>query len=266
MRSKLGRALCGIALAAVLAVGTAGAAPASSNLVLSILVGNTRADTHIVPTQQTETVKSLHFKAGLNIENSGPDPAQTVRVRLQLSDGLHWGTDLPDATENCTSTPTTANCAAPFALDSNDLSRRAIGWGWDVIAVAPADYALTAEVVESSSSDPDPSDNSSSATAHVTQTVAVGSVKLRPARPKAGSSVTAQVAVTEGGDAITPSGVVCAGKIGARRVPSVAGFSSGRATCRFGPLRSIRGKILRGSVTVVAAAVQVRKTFLVKLL
>jgi hypothetical protein len=265
MGSRVSSAIVGAVLAAGLAAGTVGAAPASSNLILSLLVGTKRTDMHILPNHQTESVKSLHFKLGINVESIGPDVAAGVRVRFHLPEGLRWGTDLPDPSENCTSTATTADCEPGFPLDANDLSKRAVGWGWDVVATAAGDYALSGEVVASASSDPDTSDNSAEATVHVTQAVSVGSVKLLPAKPKAGSVVTARVAVSAGGGMITPTAVFCAGKVGAQRVPSVARFSLGRASCRFGPARSARGKTLQGSVTVVAAGVTVRKTFVVKL-
>jgi len=260
------RSVFGLAvLAAALAAGTAGAAPASSNLILDILVGNTRSDAHIVPRHQNETVTSLRFKVGVNVETIGPDVAADVRVRLHLPEGLHWGADLPDPTENCTSTATTADCQPGFPLDANDLSRRATGWGWDVTADAPGDYALSAEVVQSSAPDPDTSDNSSQVTVHVTRAVSIGGVKISPARPKAGAVVTARVAVTAGGDAITPTSVRCAGKVGGKTVSSRAASSGGRATCSFRPARSAKGKTLHGSVTVVAAGATATRAFAVKL-
>jgi hypothetical protein len=265
MGSRLGSALVGAVLAAALAAGTVGAAPPSSNLILDILVGNTRSDAHIVPRQQTETVKSLRFKVGVNVETVGPDVAANVRVRLHLSEGLHWGADLPDPTENCTSTATTADCEPGFPLDSNDLNKRATGWGWDVTADAPGDYALSAEVVASSAPDPDTSDNSSRVTVHVTRAVSIGSVKISPAKPRAGALVTARVAVTAGGDAMTPTSVRCEGKVGGRTVPGRATSSGGRATCSFHPARSARGKTLRGSMTVAAAGATATRTFSVKL-
>jgi hypothetical protein len=266
MGSRLGSALAGALLAAGLAAGTGAAAPrASSNLILDVLVGNTRSDTHIVPRRQTETVNSLHFKVGVNVESVGPDAAADVRVRFHLPEGLRWGADLPDPTENCTSTTSTADCQPGFPLDPNDLSKRAVGWGWDVTASAPGDYALSAEVVESASSDPDTSDNSSAVTVHVTRPVSIGSVKILPAKPKAGSLVTARIAVSAGGDAITPTSVVCAGKVGAHTVPGRATFSSGRATCGFHPARNARGKKLHGTVTVVAGGARGTRTFSVRL-
>src|SRR5438132_1718378 len=125
---------------ALLVTGVASAAPDASNLDLNLLAGNTRSDVVIVPSGQTKTVASLHFKAGITVENVGPDVAQTVRVRLHLPNGLHWGTDFPDPSENCTSTANTADCASPYPLDPNDLNKRSTGWGWDITADAPGDY------------------------------------------------------------------------------------------------------------------------------
>jgi hypothetical protein len=266
MRLRLGSASVGAVLAATLVAGTAGGTPsASANLDVDLLVGQTRADTRIVPKGQTLIVKSLRFKAGIAVESIGPDVVQTVRARFHLPEGLRWGTDLPDPSEGCTSTATTADCLSPIALDVNDLNSRATGWAWDVIADGPGDYALSGEVVESSASDPDLSDNSAAVTAQVTQPVSIGGVKLSPAKPKAGSVVTARIAVTAGGDAITPTAVLCAGKAGGKAVRSAAGFSAGRATCKFRPASNAKGTVLRGSVTVAAGGVRATRTFAVRL-
>ena len=253
------------ALLAGLVVGSAPAASATSNLVLNLLAGNTRSDAVILPTGQTATVKSLSFKVGMTVENVGPDQADVVRLRLVLPAGLRWGTDLPDPSENCTSTPTTAECRSPYPLDSNDLSKRATGWGWDVTADAPGTYILQSAVTESSSSDPDISNNSSSASVAVTLAVAASAAKVSPARAKAGSVVSARVAVTAGGEPVTPTDVSCSGRIGNARLSGARDATAGAAICRFRTPRRAAGKTLRGTIAFTANGTKLTRRFAVKL-
>jgi hypothetical protein len=260
-----GRAVAAI-VALVFALALAGqgtpAARTTSNLKVTIVVG--RALRNIPEFQNGESTAMHHlaFRAGVNVASTGPDEAN-VRVRFELPAGLHWGFDLPDPTENCTATITIAECRTPqplFTVFPN------VGWAWDVFADAPGTYVLKGAVIESSAADPDPSDNAASVTVVVTQpTVAASAVKISPARPRAGSVVSARVGVTAEGVATTPSGVRCAGTVGARRIAATASASNGTATCRYRTPKAGRRKTLRGTISFTAEGAQLTRQFAVRL-
>jgi hypothetical protein len=170
------------------------ASAASSNVLVNVAVGvDVRAP--VIPRGGSATVGSLAFKAGASVETIGPDSADNVSIRLLLPAGLRWGTDLPDATENCTATPNTAECRPGFILDPQNPGMRAAGWIWDVVAETPGSYQLRAELISSSADDPDPSDNTSLVTVVVARAIAAGAARITPARPRAGAVVSARVAV-----------------------------------------------------------------------
>jgi hypothetical protein len=258
----IGLALAGV-FTAVAVVASASAAPAgTAHLSVNIFVGtNLRAP--IIPRGDSTTVSGLKFKAGLNVESTGPDLA-SVRLRFELPSGLHWGDDLPDPGENCTSTASAAECHPPFPLDWNNPQMSGLGWLWDVVADAPGSYVLKAELVESSASDPEPADDSSSVAVVVKEAataVTASAVKLSPAKPTAGSVMSARVAVS----GATPTGVICAGAVGSVRVTGTGRATVGAATCRYRTPRTARGKTLRGSVSFVAAGTRITRRFTVKL-
>ena len=199
----------------------------------------------------------------MDVESTGPDPA-SVRLRFELPAGLHWGDDLPDPGENCTSTTTVAECHPPFPLDWNNPQMSGFGWLWDVVADAPGSYVLKAELIESSASDPESADDSSSVTAVVKEAAAAvtaGAVKLSPAKPRAGAIVSARVAVT----GASPTDVACTGTVGNARVAGVGRASAEAASCRYRTPRSARGKTLRGSVAFSANGTKITKRFAVRL-
>jgi hypothetical protein len=240
------------------------ASAASSNVIVFIAVGaDVRAP--VIPRGGTATVGSLSFKAGASVETIGPDSADNVSIRFELPAGLRWGTDLPDATENCTSTASTAECRPGFILDPQNPGMRAAGWIWDVIAEAPGSYQLKADVISSSAPDPDPSDNTAIVTVVVSRTVAAGAARISPAKPKAGAAVSARVVVRAGGEPITPTRVACAGTAGNKKVVGSARASSGSATCTYLTPRAARGKTLRGAVAFTAGDTRLTRRFAVKL-
>jgi len=231
----------------LLAPSATAARTGTTNLSLNIAVGTSVRNAPVVARGATATVESLSFKAGVSAETLGPDLA-TVRVRLELPAGLRWGTDLPDASENCTSTAGIAECLSPYALDWENTQRSGIGWLWDIVADTPGTY-LRAEIIEASTSDPDSSNNSSSVTVVVKPSVSASAVKLSPSKPKAGSAISAQVRVTRGGTAVTPTAPTCTGTIGRTKLAGRARAVPGLVSCVYKTPRSARGKTLKGTVT-----------------
>lgn len=240
------------------------AAPTSSNVTVNVLLGTTTRDARPVPRGGSGTARSLTFKLGMSAENIGADPA-TVRLRLTLPRGLKWGPDLPDPSESCTSTPTTADCSPPQPLDVNDFNTRAVGWVWDIEAEVPGSYAVTAALVEVSPADSDPADNAAAVTINVTPALTVGSVTTTPARPKAGSTVSARVAVRLGDQAVTPMAVACSGSIGAKKIAGRGRGGAGVAICSFRTPRVAAGKTLRGVIALTASSGKVSRRFAVRL-
>jgi hypothetical protein len=206
----------------------------------------------------------LKFKLGMNAENIGADPA-TVRVLFTLPAGLHWGADLPDATEECTSTESTADCAPGRVLDANNLSSRAAGWVWDVTADRPGLYSVNARLVDVSSPDSDPSDNSATATIEVTESVTIGTARPLAARPKAGSVVSVRVRLSRGVNAVTPTAVSCSARVGPTKVSGKARAAPGAASCAFQTRRSFSGKTLRGVVGFAIDGSKRSRAFAVRL-
>jgi hypothetical protein len=184
-----------------------------------------------------------------------------VRVRFELARGLRWGVDLPDASDNCTSTPSAAICTAPESISPGN---QPVGWIWDVVADSPGTYVLKADG-ESSVSDPDVSDNSSSVTVIVEATIAASAAKVTPSKPKAGSVISVRVDVTAAGNAVDPAGVSCAGTITGSKVRGTPRHGLGRATCVYRTPKSAKGKVLRGVIAFTANGTKVSRRFAVKL-
>ena len=175
-----------------------------------------------MPNGGTTRLSKPSFMAGAVLTSEGPDPVGG-HMRFELPPGLHWGSDAPDPSENCTGTATVGDCRTSADLDPNQF-RGDAGWVWNVVADAPGSYVLKAEIVETSTPDTNPTDNSSSVTVVITGSgngsgpgVATGAVKLSPAVPRAGSVVVARVRVTSGGSPIRPTRPSCSAKVGASR-------------------------------------------------
>jgi hypothetical protein len=266
---RQGSKVMGIALACALTGPlSASSAPAgsaaSSNVLVQIAVGgDLRAP--VIPRGGTATVGSLGFKAGANVETIGPDSTDNVRIHFELPAGLHWGTDLPDPTENCSSTASAAECRPGFILDPQNPGTRAAGWIWDVVADAPGSYQLKAEVLSSSADDPDLSDNSAIVTVVVTRAITASTAGISPARPRAGAVVVARVFVRAGDEPITPTRVACSGSASGRKVAGAATAMAGSAKCTFLTPRAARGKTLRGTVAFTAGDTRLNRRFAVKL-
>jgi hypothetical protein len=143
------------AAAAVAALATAaGAAPAAVDLHLNVMIGRSATTASTVPNGSTQTVTSLRFGAGVDL-NLVTTQSASAKVRLVLPDGLAWGSDAPDPTEGCTSTASVGECQSPVLEPI--AGRNAVGWGWDVVAARAGSYVLRAEIFEASDTDPEPS-------------------------------------------------------------------------------------------------------------
>ena len=198
----------------------------------------------------------------------------SATIRFTLPDGLSWGSDLPDSTESCTSTPSTGECQTqtlePIA------GRNAVGWGWDVVAARTGSYVLRAAIVSASEPDPEPSNDTASVTVVVTEaapppppppttSTTASAARVTPAKPKAGAQVVATVRVTAGGAAVRPTGVKCTGALAGAALRGAPRATAGAATCTYRPARSAKGKTLRGSVSFAARGQTFTKRFSARL-
>jgi hypothetical protein len=248
-------------LCALVLIASAQAAQTAANLQAKVALGPTPQTAVVYANGATATVTKLSFGAGVTVVNLGPDQA-AVRVRFVLPAGLRWGLDEPDATENCSSTDTEADCRPFGALHPNDST----GWGWHIVAEAPGTYVLRAEIVESSASDPDVSDNVSTLNVVVSRPQVVASgVRLVPAKPKAGAVVTARVGVSAGGEDVTPTAIACTATIGGKRVTGNPRAAAGAVLCRFRTPVGARGKLMRGAVAFTADENRITRRFSVRL-
>jgi hypothetical protein len=246
----------GIVAVIVAAAGalTVSAAPAartvasvSVNITVDQALASRRDNPTIVPNGGTKTLSRPSFVAGAVLSSVGPDPVG-VRMRVELPPGLHWGSDAPDPSGNCTGTVNVGDCHTAADLDPNQF-RGDSGWVWNVVADAPGSYILKAEIVETSTPDTDATDNSSSVTVVITGSdksggsgVTTGPVKLSPAAPRAGSVVVARVRVTSSGSPTRPTKLACSAKVGAVAIRGRAQATTERRPASFGRKRPCRGR------------------------
>lgn len=219
------------------------------------------------------TIGRLDFWAGPGVELITPQAA-TATIRFELADGLSWGADAPDPTEQCTSTPSSGECRASLEPITG---RTGVGWAFNVVAARPGTYVLRAEIVQASDSDPNPANDTAMVTVVVTEpgtsggggggspVIRASPVRLTPARPRAGSVVVAFVRVTSGANPARPSAVRCAGTTGGSRLRGVARARAGSATCTYRTPRSARGKLLRGAVSFTADGQRITRRFQARL-
>jgi hypothetical protein len=269
-------AILGIAAVSTVMGASAGAAPTAVDVTLNIAAASQRApNPTLVPNGGTATVTSLNFIAGTTVELITPQPA-SVKVRLELAQGLRWGPDLPDGTEGCTSTATSAECQSP---ELQPITGQAgWGWEWDVIAERAGSYVLRSAIIAASESDPDPSNDSASITVVVAPSsggqpgggggsaaVTASVVKLVPGRPKAGKPLTARVLVTAGGAPVRPTRLACAGMLGKAKVKGEPKATLGSATCVYRTPKAAKGTTLRGTVSFTAGGTRFTKRFVARL-
>jgi hypothetical protein len=262
---------------ALLIVTSASAVPNAANVQISILVGTDPITTRppTIPNGGTANIPVLDFVAGFKVSNAGPDVA-TVKAQFELPTGLRWGADGPDPSEDCTEAVTTV-CQATLGTSPTVTNPpQESAWGWNVVADAPGSYTLKAQIVESSTSDPDAADNSTTVTVVVTQPpppppppppakATASAVKLSPAKPKAGSLVSATVRVTAGGTPIRPTGLSCTGVLAGAKIKGTPKAASGTASCRYRTPKSAKRKTLRGKMSFSARGTKFTKSFAAKL-
>ncbi len=269
--------LAALGAAIGIGVGAAGAAPTAVDVTLDIGAATQRGQNlPLVPNGGTVTVTRLNFVAGSVAELITPQPA-AVKVRFELAPGLSWGSDLPDPTEDCTSTPTSGECQTPALQPIT--GQTGWGWQWDVVAERAGSYVIRSAIIEASEPDPDQSNNSSSITVVVSPSgggsggggggggaaVVAGGVKLAPAKPRAGATFVASVRVTRGGSPVRPAGVTCSGSLGKAKVKGAPKAASGVASCRFKTPRSAKGKALAGTISFRAGGERFTKRFAARL-
>jgi hypothetical protein len=256
-------------VAAVLST-TAGAAPEAVDIVLAVGADTQGERPTRLPNGATATFATRNFWVMVVLDLPSTAPGGAVRVRAELGGGLRWGSDDPDPSEGCTSTPTVGTCEArTIAGQSGD------GWGWQVVAPSEGSYTFTAEIVDAYDADPNTSNNASSITIVVTASppttpppsanIAASRVTLAPTKPKAGSTVVASVRVTKGGSPLRPTGVGCSASVGRAKVKGGPKAASGTASCLFKTPKTGKGKTFAGAVSFTADGTAFTKRFAVKL-
>lgn len=193
---------------------------------------------------------------------------QTVRVTVTLPAGLRWGSDAPNPSEGCTGDVPVV-CTQPLRIVPSGAAQG--NWFWDVVAEQPGLYEITS-TVEPQEPDPDLSNNSHTFRFEVEEPpppppakVIASSVKLAPAKPKAGAPVAATVRITAGGAPVRPNRVTCAGTAGGAKVGRTPRSASGTATCVYRPPRSAKGKTLRGTISFTAGGTKFFRRFSARL-
>lgn len=275
---RLRNALLPAGLALVATTSMAGAAPTAVDLQIDIVAGTSLRGARFVPNGGSATLAGPTFWAGVELSLITPQPA-SARIRFELAEGLRWGRDEPDPTEQCTATPTTGVCQSPQLQPISGGTGS--GWAWEIIAARAGSYVLRAEILDASDTDPVESNNTASVTIVVTEpstgggsgggggtataSVSAGAVKLSPAKPKAGSTLVASVRVTRGGAPVKPAGIACSATIGKTKVKGGAKSSSGLASCLFKTPRSGKGKTMLGSVSFTAGGQSFTKRFSARL-
>jgi hypothetical protein len=258
---------CGLIL-----VFGAGPAPAGStataDVSVDIAVGTVPNETtpKLIPRGATTSASSLSFKAGMWLEDVGPNATESVTVHFELPAGLRWGSVTPSASQGCTSSASAAECTTPRSLDPSLPGNSAYFWEWDVVADAPGSYVFHAELVNSVPTDPNSSNNSSFVKVVVTSAVKASAVKVTPVHPKAGAVVSARVALSAQGSTVSrPSAVACSGHIGHPKLAGSGAATTGAAICRYRTPRSAAGKTLSGAVSLMANGTKITRRFAVRL-
>ena len=256
-----------LAVLAVAIVTSASGASSSANVSVHVVFTLSAATSGptVLPDGASVNVNGTTFLAGMAVGDPGPDPA-TVRARFELPPGLHWGSDVPDPSENCTGTPTTGECTVDVVHPSP--TNAAVAWAWDIVADGPGSYSLKASIVSSTTSDPDTSDNVATATVVVEPTapqVTAGAARVSPAKPRAGSTVVVRVSIAADGNAAQAADATCRAAIGTRRAATKVRTAPGVVTCTVRTPRSAHGKVLRGTMAFSVEGKQLTRRFSARL-
>jgi hypothetical protein len=213
---------------------------------------------------------SLSFQIFLEVASSA-GVEQRFTATIALPTGLRWGADGPDPSEGCTGTQP-AICSQQ--MQRNQVGTVGGGWVWDVLAERGGFYEITA-TIQPDRPDPNASNNTATFRFEVRQPASgggrtvsravAGTVKLVPARPRAGSVVAANVRVSAGDTRLRPNKIRCFGTVGAMRLKGIARAGSGIATCRYRLPKTARGKTLRGTISFTARGRSFTKRFAARL-
>ena len=239
-----------VAAAAVVSAASAPAAATTADSYVSVAIRWTGETYGPRTAGTTVTVPTFSFRVGIYYKNLGPDAAR-VTIEFDLPAELHWGTDAPTAAQGCTSTATSARCTTPVVpVGGLDDGKDEYFTEWDVVADRPGSYVFHDAIVATSPSDPDTSNNASTVTALVKPALVATGLRVAPARPRAGSALTARLGFTAGGETVTPDSVTCTATIAGRRLAATASAATGAAACVVRIPRNARGKRIRGALSL----------------
>lgn len=229
---------------------------------------------------EDKTTASLNFQIAVQVESTS-GVGQEVTIRIGLPEGLHWGDSRSKtAQSSCTGVaPAVCTVTLQGSLAGAGYSQF---WWWSVVADRYGTYEVTG-TVETTEPDPNLANNTDTLRFEIVQpttgggsggggsggggvaALRVGTVKLSPAKPKAGSTLVASVRVTRGGSSVRPSGIACAASIGKAKVKGKGKGRSGLASCRFKTPKSGKHKKLAGSISFRAGGESFSKRFSTRL-
>jgi hypothetical protein len=206
--------------------------------------------------------------ANAQMSNYGPDHTEDDTITFTLSPGLSYaGKKVNQLYEtSCTTAASPSGqvvtCQFVFSFSPSSLEV-----DMPVRAAVAGDYTISAAVV-SPTPDPEPSNNSSAVTFHVEAappySLRAGKINLSPRRPRVGKRLKATMRVTRSdtGEVVKTGAVTCAASVAGRKLtPSVDGFARSAAACAWLVPRSVRGKTIKGSVTVTSKGHVAKRSF-----
>ena len=239
----------GVVAAAAVSAGTAAtlAETASADVDVSITL----------PPLTAKPVAGVPISLNLGIGNAGPD-GTSARLLVDLPQGLE--ATLANRL-GCSTGTGTIDCGRqdlPTAESMDDVFK--------VLATQSGTFTVVVRAVELTATDPNPANNTTSLEVTVGRAAtrpAVAGFRLSPARPRAGSPLTASFAVVDlaTGKRIVSSKASCAASAGGAKVRGVGLVRAGRATCKFLPPKQSKGKRLRGTVSATVAGKKLKKAF-----
>lgn len=219
------------------------------------------------PSAGAKVVTGPAFTIATVVETDGG--VQGITLRMALPSGVRLGAS-PPASLGCSGT-TAIVCTTRLEQSSIVFFQ----YDWGLVAESPGSYEIVASV-EGARPDPNPANNSvnfrfevkaagGSSSGGGSATVSATTVKLTPAKPKAGSVVTATSSVTGDGSPVKPTKVVCAGTLAGKKVTGKGTSATGRASCRYATPKSAKRKTLAGSIVISVEGKTITKRFSTKL-
>ncbi|HET9436576.1 MAG TPA: hypothetical protein VFO64_00125 [Gaiellaceae bacterium] len=274
----IARTVCVTLFAVATVVGAAGARPSQVDVELNVGASLILTSRTLVPNGGSVTVTRREFFVHVDVSLITAAPGGRMTIRAELGDGLRWGDDSPDPTEDCTSTASVGECETPDLQPVTGQTEG--GWSWNVIAPGNGSYSFSAAIVKAPHPDPVSSNDASRITIVVnepssappgggggggTAAATASSAKLAPAKPKAGSTVVASVRVSREGSPVRPTGVRCSATVAGSKLKGVAKTAPGVASCSFRTAQRAKGKTLAGSVSFRAGGKAFTKRFSTRL-